>query len=331
MVVLFTVVAADVHLEFLRNEPNLTNSSWVSAFFCCNVMEDGPNLSWEINGRGIGVFGVNHDLEGVIIGTMPDYSYIATTLSLSRMNGSSLYNFDSVLIVRSDSLVQVNCVSDSSHASATNLDTLHRHNVSSDFREVGFVHMVPIVINSATIVSNVYTSIFACASSGLDLLWTTDMNDRIEFNSSSNFGRSDSRSATNRNGLRLQGISLGKGYKNFVSILYLSDNAVTRVGCSATARTSIVEFPDDFETVPGEEWLIYDLLDFHFLLCLDQAGTSVEIGTTSTESSTSANQYHMSTDNLELQSASGSFKIETLPCLMEASLMMVPVLVANLL
>ena len=257
----FAVVAAEVRLKFLRNQPNL-NSSGVSAFFSCNVI-DGRNLAWTINSRGIGVFDVNDVLDGVKAGIQSNYSYIATTLS--RRNGFSLYNFDSVLIVSTSNdnpVLRVGCLSDSEYNSTNNLVTPPGHVICTQPGGSPILYMLPVLTN-LNIVGGVNTSIFICASSGQDQLWTTNMNDRIGLDSNSNFGSQHSRSTTNRNSLRLQAISLGQQNQHLLSILYVSDDAVRIVGCSA--NRSIVEYPDDFETgMPGMQWLICDLLIFHF-------------------------------------------------------------------
>ena len=337
LVLWFPVIeaAADVHLEFLRNQTDVLNRSRVFAIFCCNIIE-GPNLSWEIRGEGIGVFDLKNDLDRVIARNRSDYGYLATVLS-RRRTGSRLYNFDSVLIVSipNDSYVEVNCVSNSAHASISNRGT-PGHEINGGPRGTNFLVMLPILTN-ATIVRNVSTRAFFCASSSQDQLWATNANDYIRFDSDSMFGSHRGRRTTSTNSLRLQAICLGQQNQQIVSILYVTDDVVSSVQCSDN-RIS-VKYPDDFKIVSGMQWLMCDLLVvtsskslfdcvqnvnvFFFkssclYFLLDQAWTITGNG----------NAVIPSTDNSDLFSVSGSFKIAAIPNLMAASLMMMFVLVA---
>ena len=235
-----------VQLEFLGNQTSLSNDSSVFAFFGCNVF-DGPNLSWEIYGEGIGVFGIDDDLDRVIARNRSDYGYIATVLS--RRGNSSRLNFSSVLMVllSNGSSVEVNCVSNGDHASISNLETPHLgHDINGEPRGSNFLYMLP-VLNS-TIIMGESTRAFICASIGQNQLWTTDINDYIGFDTNSNYFGSH-RSKSYLNSLRLQAISLGQQYQHLVSILYLTDDAVSSVKCSANGN--MVEYPHDFITVPS--------------------------------------------------------------------------------
>ena len=206
------------------------------------------------------MFDVDDDLDRVIARNRSDYSYIATMLS--RRNGSSLYNFDSVLVVSISnySSVEVRCVSDSYHNGTSNLENPHSHD-NSGFLGSSFLYLLP-VLNSRIVtdtVPNVYTRVFVCASSGQDQLWTTDMNDRIGFDSGFKFGSHRSRPTTNKNRLRLQAVSLGQHNQHLISILYLSDNAVVSLGCSANNTIVVYQDVSGVETEPGVQCFLCDL------------------------------------------------------------------------
>ena len=243
------VAETDVNLEFLGNQTGLINDSRVFAFFCCKVIV-GPNLSWEIRGEGIGVFVIDNKLDRVIARNQLDYGYIATVLS-RRENNSSDYFYSSVLmvLVPKGSSVEVSCVSNGDRANISNLDTPHLgQEINGEPRGNNFLLMLPVITNLT--IMGVPTWAFICASTGQDQSWTTDMYDHIRFDSNSNFGSHHSKSS--RNSLRLQAIFLGQHHQYLISILYLTDNAVSRVRCSA--NSNMVEYPGDFKTLPGVQW-----------------------------------------------------------------------------
>ena len=152
------------------------------SLFHCNVF-NSTILSWEINGVGIGLFR-NGDLENVLARNEPNYSYSASLLSLRSNVGETIYN--SVLIVSAPLglPVHVNCVGDNVSRDTSNLATPMNDDNFSPQSRPPVLMMKPIFLNS-TIITDVKTRAFMCASNGTtgDQTWETDTNDHLALES----------------------------------------------------------------------------------------------------------------------------------------------------
>ena len=213
-------------------------------FFCCNV-RNSRILSWEINGDGIGLFD-GQNLEDVIRGSTPDYSYSASLLSLRR-NSSTQFVFDSVLIISAPHELEVNvgCFSDFASNSTNNrisplYTAVFQPQINSPLVLVPlFISDTPPIVTSG----NVTTGALLCGSNtSYDQSWETNTNE-LAFSSYSPFGTSRNILTSSRDTLRLHAISLGHHSQLFFSILYLTDGNVSEVSCIAGRSIANVSYP----------------------------------------------------------------------------------------
>ena len=242
----------EVRLSFIKEE-NWMSTTYI--FFSCNVLNSGI-LSWEINGRGIGLF---QYLEEVIENDTPDFNYSASLLSLRQ--GSAGFIFDSVLTISAPRKLQVNvnCLSDFNSSSTSNLVTPMNEDVFSP--QMNFsVFLIPLFISNSPIVTsgNVTTRALICVSNtSYDQSWETDTNDHLAFSSNSSFGISRNGLTTSKDSLRLHAISLGQHHQNFVSILYLTDGDVSKVKCVAGGTVVDVDYPIQHITTSTKDGMLH--------------------------------------------------------------------------
>ena len=253
-------VVPSVKVVFLKDENDPINNSMKYSLFYCNVF-NSTILSWEINGVGIGLF-KNGNLENVLAGNKPNYSYSASLLSLRSNMGETIFN--SVLIVSAPLglPVHVNCVGDDdSSENTSNLATPMNGDNFSPHSKPPALMMKPIFLNS-TIITDAKTRAFMCASNGTtgDQTWETDTNDHLALESDDMLGARKNRLTNSGDTLRLQAISLGQHHGIFVSILIVTDDSVSQVRCIAGNKT--VEYPTDFITpaTAVEGMLLYLIL-----------------------------------------------------------------------
>ena len=93
---LISTTSCTVNVTYLRGVPRLSNTSYWDYYFFCRTT--GRTLLWEVNSIVLNGFQGGNVVGQVLSGTTPNYTYIATVLSLKPTTDLQ-FTFDSVLIV----------------------------------------------------------------------------------------------------------------------------------------------------------------------------------------------------------------------------------------
>jgi len=243
-----------------------------SYFLSCNVI-NGFSLAWEVNGSLLREF-FPGDLQRILQDSKPSYVVTASLLSFRRGQDGH-HSFDSVMsVISSEPLIPfVRCIESSTGKSdtSTNFQEIKENRPAYEqVKNINDVIHLWVVLYNSSIVESKRTRVFLCISTSEFHEWQTNTGQQNGFDNGTIVGSSFDLSGHDRNTLTLQGILLVNSNGRLISVLYVTDDTIDDVRC--TAGDDSVHFPNDFSTICletttfGKKIHIYILFycGFHF-------------------------------------------------------------------